>query len=103
MGVISGHVIVEGHINTTLTENMTVVIKGQGHKVHTVGSRPSCYYYGFTNGSRIESTDRESKLMNNLLDWIIEKFEIHSRCFYLVVNSWLNLVFDVPMVLRRRV
>ncbi|OXA63681.1 Vitamin K-dependent gamma-carboxylase [Folsomia candida] len=110
--ITGGIVFEENGINSSLSVSGEEhpVKSGKFHKVYSTHESPSCYMYRYTNGTEQQSMygdesleiDTLSEIQANFVKFMASKVEIFSRSVYLVANSYLNVLFDVPMVLRRR-
>jgi vitamin K-dependent gamma-carboxylase len=104
----------------TIKATSTSIRSGNFHKIHVISQppQPSSYMYTYTNRTLLEKEDESSSGQNDannnndnsfsptsvfheFISFLEEKAEIFSRSLYLVVNAHLNLLFDVPMVLRK--
>ena len=125
--LMKGKIIVEqnGTENVTMTMEMNEfdlsartqkvsIETDQFHKIHTISSFPSCYMYTYSNrtaDSQSESPNVEEEdpqphclyIINLINTFVHEKFDIFSRSFYLIMNAYLHVFFDVPMVVRKNV
>jgi len=84
------------------------------HKIHTISSFPSCYMYTYTNATADRTAEppepEEAQpephclyIINLVKTFLLDKFNIFTRSFYLIMNAYLNLFFDVPMVIRKSI
>jgi len=82
------------------------------HKIHTVSTLPSCYMYTYRNKTEdsVNYSSEEEKedpplcflVTNRIGTFLQKKWTALSRSFLLIANSYLNLIFDVPMVFRKK-
>lgn len=102
------------NLNFSLRQNRVSILTNALHKIHSVASSPSYYMYTYTNkteDSIVEDKEKGDKdntplllLVPNLITiFLQEKWNKFSRSFLLIVNSYLNLFFGIPMVLRKAV
>ncbi|XP_024877987.1 vitamin K-dependent gamma-carboxylase [Temnothorax curvispinosus] len=110
--------VLEGEVTFSEEKSMDVITvskkksipveTGRFHRIKTMSSYPACYMYTYTNQTKqldserrepppvIEDTPRLLKEINyKILAWI--------RTFVHIINAFLNLVYDVPMVRRVRI
>lgn len=102
-----------------ITSTKHGIRSGEFHRVHVVSfPNPSCYMYTYTNetADKLERTSDNSNdgtdtqltyiistIWDGFLHFAQEKYHEFSTSIYLVVNAHLNLLFDVPMVIRKSI
>jgi vitamin K-dependent gamma-carboxylase len=98
---------------SSLTQKVAIE-SGRFHKIHTVSSFPSCYMYTYSNGtadSEPETPPEKEEdpephcpyIIGLITNFALDKFNTFSRSFYLIMNAYLHVFFDIPMVVRKSV
>lgn len=108
--VLKGTVILQEdrEQNHTLSVGKQVDISvGRFHSIHTLPPHPSCFMYTFSNNSLTADLEHHKNLKGSIKNKIItslnSQIDNFVRAITLVSNSFLNIVWSVPMVKRVRI
>ncbi|KAL0099045.1 hypothetical protein PUN28_020235 [Cardiocondyla obscurior] len=93
----------------TMSKKQSVSVEtGKFHRIKTTSSYPACYMYTYTNQTKQWDSERRDphpviEDMPRLLKEINYKIIAWVRTIVHIVNAFLNLIYDVPIVQRVRV
>lgn len=106
------------HKGEVITSTKHGIKSGEFHKVHVVSfPSPSCYMYTYTNETadlikrtfaKGEQPEADinltfSGIWEGFCNFVKEKYQEFSTSICLVVNAHLNVLFEVPMVIRKSI
>lgn len=130
ISIVSGEILVEqmGKPNVTISNKNELslhsfimegrshrITGGNYHKIHNINNFPSCYMYTYTNSTVDNSksdtsaeqetnySDFISQNFQDLSDFFQEKYDVFTRGLLLMMNAYLDVFLEVPMVVRKRI